>query len=71
MEMKAEIQSDVSAVLLELIHMEIVSHLSSLDHKECQVCQLVTSREVMYICTEQIGAVRKACRRYHGRADDT
>ena len=32
-----EIQTDVSAVLLELIHIEIVSHLSCLDHKECQV----------------------------------
>lgn len=39
METKAEIQSDVSAILLELIHMEIVSHLSGLDHKECQVCR--------------------------------
>ena len=35
----AEIQSDVSAILLELIHMEVVLHLSRLDHKECQVCR--------------------------------
>ena len=50
-----EIQSDVSAVLLELLHIEIVSHLSCLDPKECQVsCDSPVSRDIpCMIGTEQ------------------
>ena len=58
MEGKGEISSDSSAVMLELLHMEMVSLFGSLDHKECQVSTvtwLVESCRFLQSKLEQLG----------------